>query len=139
MTYEEIADKYGVTKGAVYLALRDAGLAKKRPSYKHLIPWTVKSEHAHAHPVLMLRVLGKQEAGERVPTVKKGMLDRWLAEIKAADVVVCYDREMPPNPASPSTGGFYYSRRRPEDGDSLVRAESKPKGSTKEEQPSSAR
>jgi hypothetical protein len=49
------------------------------------------------------------------------MLDKWLAEIKEADVVVCYDRTMAPNPAS-TTGGFYYSKRRPEDGDSLVRA-----------------
>lgn len=116
MTYEEIAQKYGVTKGAVYLALRDAGLAGKRPSYKHLLPWTVAQVHANAHPALMLRILGAQQAGQDVPSVKKGMLDRWLEEIQAADVVVCYDREMPPNPASPTTGGFYYSKRRAEDG-----------------------
>ncbi|MFB7185234.1 hypothetical protein ACFCZT_07920 [Streptomyces sp. NPDC056230] len=123
-SYQRIADHYGVSKGAVYLQLRDAGLAKARPSYKHLIPWTVRQEHAHAFPVLMLRTLGKRDAGGDVPEVKLGMLNRWLDEIKAADVVVCYKRDMPPNPASPSTGGFYYSRRRPDDDPkSLIRYE----------------
>ncbi|MET9729306.1 hypothetical protein ABZZ79_01180 [Streptomyces sp. NPDC006458] len=116
MTYEQIAEVYGVTKGAVYLALREAGLAGKRPSYKHLLPWTVAQTHANAFPALMLRALGAQQAGQNVPAVKRGMLDRWLDEIKAADVVVCYEREMPPNPASPTTGGFYYSKRRESDG-----------------------
>ncbi|MDG9711121.1 hypothetical protein [Streptomyces sp. DH10] len=116
MTYEQIAEKYGVTKGAVYLALQQAGLTGRRPSYKHLLPWTVAQAHANAHPALMLRVLGARQAKQEVPEVKLGMLERWLEEIKAADVVVCYDRDMPPNPASPSTGGFYYSKRRKEDG-----------------------
>ncbi|MFI8890549.1 hypothetical protein [Streptomyces paradoxus] len=116
MTYDEIAEKYGVTKGAVYLALQQAGLTGRRPSYKHLLPWTVAQVHANAHPALMLRILGARQAKQDVPEVKLGMLERWLEEVKAADVVVCYDREMPPNPASPSTGGFFYSKRREEDG-----------------------
>jgi hypothetical protein len=120
-TYEEIAAIYGVTKGAVYWQLRDAGLAKPRPDHSKYIPWTIKTEHAHAKPVTMLRLHSRREQGGTIPGVKAKMLDKWLAEIKEADVVVCYDRTMPPNPASP-TGGFYYSKRRPEDGDSIIRA-----------------
>jgi hypothetical protein len=121
-TYEEIGEMYGVTKGAVYWQLRDAGLAKARPDHSKYIPWKVKTEHAHAKPVTMLRLHSRREQGDTIPEVKARMLDKWLAEIKEADVVVCYDRNMAPNPASP-WGGFYYSKRRPEDGDSLVRVE----------------
>ncbi|MFD6970573.1 hypothetical protein [Streptomyces sp. NPDC059949] len=122
MSYEQIAEMYGVTKGAVYWQLQASGQTKKRPDHKRFIPWTVKAEHAHARPVMMLRLLSRQENGdESIPDVKLRMLTKWLGEVKAADVVVCYDRGMPPNPASPSTGGFYYSKRRPEDGDSIIR------------------
>jgi hypothetical protein len=120
-TYEEIGDMYGVTKGAVYWQLRDAGLAKTRPDHSKYIPWKIRTDHAHAKPATMLRLHSRREQGDTIPAVKARMLDKWLAEIKEADVVVCYDRDMSPSPASP-TGGFYYSKRRPEDGDSLVRA-----------------
>ncbi|MGW6571634.1 hypothetical protein ACWGAN_05585 [Streptomyces sp. NPDC054945] len=122
MTYDQIAEQYGVTKGAVYWQLSAAGQTKARPDHKRFIPWTVKAEHAHARPAMMLRLLSRQEAGdETIPAVKVRMLTKWLGEVREADVVVCYDRTMPPNPASPSTGGFYYSKRRPEDGDNVIR------------------
>ncbi|MFD3464843.1 hypothetical protein ACFWWM_00455 [Streptomyces sp. NPDC058682] len=123
LTYEQIAEQYGVTKGAVYWQLRDSGQVKARPSHKKYIPWVVKAEHAHARPVMMLRLLSRREQGDDIPDVKARMLDKWLGEIKDADVVVCYSRDMVPNPASPTTGGFYYSKRRPEDGDALIRYE----------------
>jgi hypothetical protein len=122
-TYEEIGDMYGVTKGAVYWQLRDAGLAKARPDHSKYLPWKLKTEHAHAKPATMLRLHSRREQGDKIPDVKARMLDKWLNDIKAADVVVCYRRDMAPNPASP-TGGFYYSKRRPEDGENIVRVES---------------
>lgn len=126
LTYEEIGEKYGVTKGAVYLQLRDAKISKPRPDHSKYIPWTVKTEHAQARPNGMLRLYSRREQGEKLPAVKERMLDKWLEEVKAADVVVCYNREMAPNPASP-TGGWYYSKRRPSDGDSLIRFEQEKK------------
>lgn len=120
-TYEDIATEYGVTKGAVYLALRQARATSTRPSHKNLIPWTVRAEHAHAKPAGMLRLLGRRESGEELPAVKSRMLDRWLAGMHDNHLVVCYSPDMPPNPASPTTGGFYYSRRRKSDGKSLIR------------------
>jgi transcriptional regulator with XRE-family HTH domain len=138
LTYEEIGEKYGVTKGAVYLQLRDAKISKPRPDHSKYIPWTVKTEHAQARPNGMLRLYSRREQGETLPAVKERMLDKWLAEIKAADVVVCYHREQAPNPASPVTGGWYYSKRRPSDGDNLIRfeEESKQNDSTKVVDPS---
>lgn len=123
-TYAQIAAEYGVGISAVYLQLRQAK-AIERPLKRHsdLIPWRVKTEHAHAHPVAMLRLLGRKNRGDQLPDVKDRMLTKWLREVKEADVVVCYDPEYPANPASPLVGGFYYSRRRPEDGDSLTRVQ----------------
>lgn len=120
-TYMDIANEYGVTKGAVYLQLQQGKATKARPNYKHLIPWTVRTDHAYAHPVMMLRLLGRRQNGDALPEVKGRMLDKWLKEIREADVVVCYHPDMIPNAASPKTGGWYYSKRKPEDGDRLIR------------------
>ncbi|MFC7979550.1 hypothetical protein ACFUT3_30495 [Streptomyces cinereoruber] len=125
MTYEQIAEKYGVTKGAVYLQLRDSKQTSKRKDHSKYIPWTVKTSHAQARPNAMLRLYSRRAQGETLPEVKARMLDKWLAEIKEANVVVCYNREQVPNPAS-ETGGWYYSRRRPSDGDNLIRFEPEP-------------
>lgn len=120
-SYNDIANEYGVTKGAVYLQLQEAKATKKRPNYKHLIPWTVRKEHQYAHPPMMLRLLGRRQNGDDIPPVKERMLDKWLREVAAANVVVCYHPDTPPNPASPKSGGWYYATRKPTDGDSLVR------------------
>lgn len=121
--YDQIAAEYGVSISAVYQQLRQARAVVPQKRHADLIPWRIKTEHAHAHPVTMLRLLGRRERGEQLPVAKSRMLDKWLDDVKEADVVLCYDPEYPPNPASPSVGGFYYSRRRPEDGDSLTRVQ----------------
>lgn len=121
-TYAEIADEYGVTETAVYLRLKADGLVTDRKvSHKELIPWQVRGIHAHAHPALMLRTLSRRVQGLENPASRERMLDRWLAELKAANVVVCYDPDMPENDASPKTGGWYYMRRRKSDGNDLIR------------------
>ncbi len=129
-SYDRIAAEYGVSKGAVYLQLRQAKATKDRPSYRHLIPWNVKTEHAHTHPVTMLRLLGRRENGQPIPPAKERMLDKWLKELQEGNLVVCYHRDFPaelspdnPNSASPKVGGFHYSTRKPEDGDALIRQE----------------
>ncbi|MEU8086376.1 hypothetical protein AB0B57_22550 [Micromonospora sp. NPDC049101] len=122
-TYAKIALFYGVSEQAVYMRLRKANLTKKTPGFKDLIPWRVKKEHDHAPPNQMLRLLGRLERGDVLLPVKQRSLNLWLADLKEADVVVCYNPDQPPNPASPKSGGFYYSRRRPEDGESLIRVD----------------
>lgn len=120
-SYEDIASEYGVTKGAVYLRLKNAKATKDRPDHSELIPWTVRVEHAHARPAQMLRMLSRRRAGLANPPAKDRMLDRWLEEVESAGVVVDYDPEYPPNPANPKNGGWHYRRRKPEDGDGLIR------------------
>jgi hypothetical protein len=111
-TYDDIARQYGVSRGAVYLRLKQAHATTTRARHAALIPWTVALRHAQAVPVRMLRLLGQRENGDTLSPAKARMLDKWLIEVGEADVVICYEPEYPPNPASPENGGFYYSRRR---------------------------
>lgn len=120
-TYDDIAREYGVSRGAVYLRLKQApGAVSPRARHADLIPWTVAVRHAQAVPARMLRLLGQRENGDSLPPVKTRMLNKWLDEISDAGVVVCYHPQYPPNPASPDTGGFHYARKRR--GERYVRA-----------------
>lgn len=121
-TYAEIADMYGVTKGAVYLSCREAGLTSPRPSYKDTLPWRVRTDHLHAYPAMMLRLYGRRQQGrgDTIPAQKARMLDRWLVEMRTHGLMVIYDPEIPSNPAS-RNGGFAYVPRTPDlDPDTLV-------------------
>jgi transposase-like protein len=121
-TYATIAERYGVSEAAVYQALRNHGLVKEaRADHSALIPWTVKADHQHTHPALMLRTLSRRRQGLENPAKRDAMLDRWLDGLEANKVVVCYDPAMGPNPASPHKGGFFYMARKRSDGDNLIR------------------
>lgn len=128
VTYKEIADMYGVTEAAVYMRLRDEGLVTGRKvSHKELIPWSVKKEHQHAHPALMLRTLSRRRQGLPNLPQRDSMLDRWLDDLEAKDAVVMYDPEMPPVAGIPQ-GGWWYAKRRKSDGDSIIRYSKPGKG-----------
>ncbi len=124
---DEIAATYGVTKGAVYLQLKAIpGATRTRPNHKGIIPWTVEARHHHVYPAAMLRLYSRREglsggAPEELSPRAARMLERWLRDIKTRDVVVDYDPNILPNPASPKHGGWAYRLRRPEDGDNLIR------------------
>jgi hypothetical protein len=111
-TYNEITAMFAVTMSAVAWRFRSMGLARRQQSYKHLRPWRVKPEHEHAHPSLMLRLYGRNDVGVEVETAQMRTLVRWMSDLEGADVVVGYDPDYPPNPASPRTGGWFYVKRR---------------------------
>lgn len=124
---QDIADHYGVTKGAVYLQLRQVpGAVTPRSTNKDLIPWRVKREHAHERPVENLRLLARVAKGQPVPADKLRRLNRWIDEMQIADAVIDYDPDYPavhpagtelagePNAASPKVGGWRYRHRDPE-------------------------
>lgn len=120
-TYNDIAAAWDVGPQAVYRQMQRAGKAKTRPDYSHIIPWRVATQHNKAAPIRYLRMLGRRQAGETLTPAESRRLDKWLAELREAGVVVAYERDYPPNEAS-MYGGFYYSRRRESDGvDALVR------------------
>lgn len=115
-SYNDIATAFGVTRGAVYLRLKDMDEVKPRARYTELIPWRVSQEHIHAYPAMMLRLLSRRIQGLKNPANKDKLLDRWLEDMREADTVVIYDPSIGPNQAS-QHGGWAYSRRRPEDGE----------------------
>ncbi|MGI5245443.1 hypothetical protein [Dactylosporangium sp. CA-139066] len=119
MTIKEIADEYGVSEVAVYKQLNAAGLTKARPPKSH--PWTLKKEHEQTRPAIMLRALARRERGEELPAQKSRSLDIWLDELDRLKVVVDYDPDAGPNPASPIYGGFVYRERLDSDGESRIR------------------
>lgn len=121
-TYKDIAEQFDVTETAVYLRLKAEGLTEERKvSHSELIPWKVKIEHQHDHPALMLRCLSRRRQGLGNSAARDSMLDLWLDQVEAASVVVMYDPDAPANPASPVHGGWFYARRKPSDGDSIIR------------------
>lgn len=110
MTYQAIADKYGVTKGSVHQQFRDAGLTGRGKRYPELVPWRVAEKHSAALPVVMLRLLGRSQK-ETLDEASQGRVDRFLDWLRADDLVVVYDPDIAMNEAS-SVGGFAFVKRR---------------------------
>ncbi len=95
-TYEDIAVSYGVSKSAVYKAMRRAGLTKdgSRNDHTDTIPWTLTLRDRYHYIAEILRLLGRVRGGDTtVPKEKRLMLMRWLTERVAAQEVVTYDRD----------------------------------------------
>lgn len=121
-TLKQIAERYGVSTGAVHLQLKAAGRTAHRPRYEDLVPWRVQPEHDHVYPLMMLRLLARRRAGDTagVPGVRWRMLDDWLRQLHDKDLVVVYHPDIPENQAS-SKGGWAYVPRSPEDDDIIRR------------------
>ncbi len=102
-TYMEIAEIYGVTQGAVHVALARSNLIEKpRPRYEAELPWRVKIEHAGSYPAQMLRLAARTARGEKLPVYKERYLENWIKRLDSEDAVVGYSDE----------DGFYYTKRR---------------------------
>ena len=125
-TLKRIAETYGVSTGAVHLQLKATGRTASRPRYGDLIPWRVRPEHDHQHPITMLRLLARRRAGDLggVSPARLAMLESWLQELHDKDLVVRYDERIPPNPASP-TGGWAYVPRDGVRDDDVIRRPSR--------------
>jgi hypothetical protein len=112
MTYAEMADLvyqntgYRVTDMAISVAMHRHGLSEAPVRYKKEIPWKVKTEHAQATPVRMLRLLARRRASEPLTRAQTVALDNWLIKLAQAKAVVVYD---------PDTG-FHYAERIKGDG-----------------------
>lgn len=129
-SYADLGAEYGVSREAIYKRLRQIpGLTKPRPRYTDTIPWKVAQEHTYATPVALLRLLGRQLVNQAegrdewagFSRAAKTRLTNWLAGLDQAGLVVTYGRDIPPNPASPDTGGWAYVPRLPEDDSGYIR------------------
>ena len=119
LTLKQIAERIEreqgivVSIGSVASALSRAGLTS-RVRYPEHIPWTpIKVAHNKAYPLSMLRLLAKRDYGERLTADQEKRLQAWTERLRQEDAVVLYKYD--------SEHGFYYVRRRPEDGDGFIR------------------
>lgn len=99
LTHREIAQVISeetgerVTREAVSVALHRAGDTASQPRYEALIPWRVRVPHMRQYPVIMLRALGRREAGGVLPDDLNRKLNLWLARLVSEGLVVDYDPE----------------------------------------------
>ncbi len=111
---EDIAKEYGVTEGAVWLALDRAGFVESVPTYADLLPWDIAEEHRMTAIMARFRSINRQKRGLPLSEGDERRLTEWLANLEEHDVVVNYHPAAPPNDAS-TKGGFYYVPREPRD------------------------
>jgi hypothetical protein len=127
-SYAEIAEMYGVTKGAVFWQLREAGKTRPATRYERTLPWAVTREHTWAYPAMMLRLWGREldGRGDEIPADKRALLDSWVERMRAADLVVAYHPDVLPNPASQHGGFAYVPRVATDEPDNFVSGASVP-------------
>ena len=117
MTQKEIAEEvekntgFRVTRNAVTMALKRAGLSGEVHRYTDLIPWRVRDRHARHYALAMLRAEARQRRGLPMSDVLAGRLDSWKRRLNSYGLVVMYEPE--------SEAGFYLVPR--QDGDDLIR------------------
>ncbi|KAD3515025.1 hypothetical protein GD627_11995 [Arthrobacter yangruifuii] len=110
----DIAEKYGVTEAGVWKALERAGFTETRATYKDILPWEIADEHKSTAVMDRFRSITKQKAGGELSAHEAKLLEDWLQDLAASDVVVAYHKDAPPNSAS-RKGGFYYVPRTEQD------------------------
>lgn len=123
MTYEQIGAEYGVTKQAVMIKIRNTypEYGARRPRYGNVLPWRVKPQHEYLQIPLLLRIVARALEGDQLSPEDEFKRERFLWMLKEHGLVVDYDPEAPPNPASPVHGGWRYLKRVASDGDVPIR------------------
>lgn len=111
-TYQEVGDMYGVGRSAVYRALSRANKVKKVPDYRDVLPWRIELEHRGSGVMSRIRDLVKKQQGVQLSANEERLLKEWIEGMEKEGVILNYHPEAPPNAAA-TTGGFYYSPRRP--------------------------
>jgi hypothetical protein len=112
-TVEELAEEWGVQPQTVRKASRAAGHVLGYENFT-ILPIRVAGPRAHAPAARGLRFLARIRAGETLPPVNQVTFENWKKERDAMNEVVEYREDYPPNPASPTYGGWYYAKRRPD-------------------------
>lgn len=89
---DRIEQEFGqqVTRSAVANAMARYGLAEEAPRYNDHVPWRVGALHVTAHPIRMLRLLGRRDTGGELNPREQKMLDSWLSELAERKLIVAY-------------------------------------------------
>lgn len=106
-------DRIDVALGTIYAALSRAGLTTN-VRYDEFIPWTpIRTDHANAYPLLMLRLAARRHYGVELTPSQDEKLNRWMARLQAEGVVVHYEHD--------SYDGWHYVPARPGVDTGLIR------------------
>lgn len=106
-TQKEIAETYGVSESAVWKALMRAGYTEPLATYKDILPWEIEEKHKATAIMERFRSIVKQRKGAPLRPQEELLLNKWLKDLEANELVVNYHPAAPANSAS-TKGGFYY-------------------------------
>lgn len=103
---DEYLRKYNIeTTISMWAAIRRRhGIENRIVRDETLIPWAVKEEHRHSHPVSMLRAEARKRAGKTLTPMMADMLESWLKGLERDGCVVHYDPD--------TEEGWWYVPRR---------------------------
>jgi hypothetical protein len=113
-TQKDIADAYGASESAVWKALQRAGYTDPQMTYKDILPWEIEEAHKATAVMERFRSIVKQKKGAPLRPDEEVLLNRWLGDLEANNMVVNYHPAAPANSAS-TKGGFYYVPKGVED------------------------
>lgn len=88
-TLEEFGER--VSRSAIANAMVRCGLADDKPRYAEEVPWAINATHATSHPLRMLRLLGRRNAGGSLNEKETGELESWLRKLTDEKLIVAYD------------------------------------------------
>jgi hypothetical protein len=108
----DLAEEWGVQPQTVRKAARAAGWGPGN-SELMLLPVNVTGPRAYAPAARNLRALERLKREGELPEADATRLANWRAERDDSSTVVEYADDYPPNPASPTYGGWYYAKRKP--------------------------
>lgn len=113
LTQQQIADEifkttgHRVTREAVAMAMRRAGISKAATRYSDMIPWSVHKDHEKSYILALLRSAARRKRGLGNSAQWEQRLDSWLKMLDDRGWVVDYNPD--------TQVGFYYVPRRDED------------------------
>jgi hypothetical protein len=115
---KELAEEWGVQPQTVRKAANAAGW---RPGNSNLtlLPFRLSGPRTFAPAARNLRRLERLKQEGDLPEEDRVRLKNWRAERDKTGTVVEYREDEPPNPASPTHGGWYYAKRRPDTPDDV--------------------
>lgn len=92
---ERTLTEYGnvVTRSAIAAAMSRYGLSGDSHRYADTVPWRINADHATAHPLRMLRLLGRRREGGSLSEKETAMLDSWLGTLAEREWIVGYDAD----------------------------------------------
>lgn len=108
LTHQQIADRWEretnvhVARSSITRAAIRYGLTTETMNrYQEYVPWKVRSPHAMAYPLRMLRLMGRKAQQGELSANDEKSLASWLRQLDEDQKIVAYD------PEDPGQGVYY--------------------------------